>query len=267
MDQPPADQRGDRPHQHRQQDQRLFGKRDRPRRGADPHIERAAARRDRPRIGADAVSRRQLESPMQDDLASPVGQQARWRIARPRCAARWRVRARVSRVVALPPATPVRSSSERPSSAIHKRISPAAVRGGLTMSRKVADRADRPPVDLLDLEAARDRGGDGEGGRGLVARRRAARWSAALAATRSASALRAIRLSSDASPTARRVAARPRRSPSRAPSRSRSALHTSSPPIGSMTSDSASSSLAPVPSRSNLERTRHAARRHGAARC
>ena len=110
----------------------------------------------------------------EDDLAPRRRSATRSRTARLRCAARRRVRHAVSRVVALPPATPVRSSSERPSSAIHKRMSLGAVRGGFDDVGKVADRTDRLAVDLLDLEAARDRGRDGERGGGIVARRRAA---------------------------------------------------------------------------------------------
>ena len=157
----------------------------------------------------------------------------------------------VSRVVALPPATPVRTSSERLSSAIHRRISPATVRGGFTMSRKSPTAHTGWPVTS---SISKRRATAGAIDKVVAASAHAPApltLRAELAATRSASALRAMRLSRVVADNSARCRA-PTAMASLALLKSRKAPHISNPPIGSMNSDNASSSLAAVPSRSKL---------------
>ena len=171
---------------------------------------------------------------MTSKLAVAVAQHQRLivagRIRAPRCAVR---RAR-QRAVAMPPTTPTRMATASASGRSARGCRPGATSGQRPGVADVADAAQRLAVGDLELEAAGDRRGDGE--RPLRAGRRDRRRrcaSAPLAAIRSASALRAIRLSIAARGGARLVlaaAAAARRWPARIPL---SPSQASAIPIGS----------------------------------
>ena len=155
----------------------------------------------------------------------------------------------VRRVVALPPATPVRSKSERESTATHKRISDGAVSGGRSRSTNVAVEHNGWPAAFSSSNRCATAGAMLSVWLACSQSFGSRSPSAALAASRSASALRAISALS-ASSIWRASWSELSRSCWLAAFSALEELHTRAPPIGSKASDSMSSSFAPVGRRS-----------------